>query len=183
MKSEINQLVESLKQEGFVQQPVFHFGEMNHDLLHRMVFSVEEMLLALGDTKQTVKNVFSVLNEGLKNILIHGEKRDAKQDALIILATKKEQIRVVLGNYTTLDKHPELRAYMEKLNQLDFPEIKTLYQQKLNEGLVASAISNGLGIITMRLKSSEKIHYDFIQLTDNLAFFLIQADFQRSLKA
>ncbi len=182
MKSEINQLVESLKQEGFVQQPVFHFGEMNHDLLHRLVFSVEEMLLAIGEDKRTVKNIFSVLNEGLKNVLIHGGKYEGKQDALIIIAAKKDKIRLVLGNYTPDNKQTELSNYIEQLNSLELPKIQEMYQQKLNEGLVASTISNGLGIITMRLKSSEKIYRQFIYLPSDMVFFLIQADFNRNKK-
>lgn len=177
--SYISTIKNQLENAGFDQQLVFHFGEMNYDLLHRMVFSVEDALLALGDDKKVVKNVFSVVTEGLKNTLIHGEKLNEKQDTLFLLATNKAKIKLVIGNYTNSKKQGEISDFIDQLNALEKDQIQKMVQQKLTEGLMEPSINSGIGMLTMRLKSSDQIHYSFTPVNDEVMFLAIQADFNR----
>ena len=40
-------------------------------------------------------------------------------------------------------------------------------------------INSGIGMLTMRLKSSDQIHYSFTPVNDEVVFLAIQADFNR----
>lgn len=175
----LNDRLQQLNADGFQSVQLAHFGDLNQDLINSLTVSVEEMMISAGDRKPLIKRVFSILIEGLQNILIHGERTDEGQPALLIVASNESNYRIVLGNIALASDKDRLVSYLDKLNSMNDDEVKEFYMEILNNGLISSKGGAGLGFITMRMKSKDKLRYTFEDCGDGLLFFSISTDLDR----
>jgi hypothetical protein len=175
----LNDRLQRLNSDGFQSVQLAHFGDLNQDLVNSLTLNVEEMMVSAGDRKPLIKRVFSILIEGLQNILIHGETTDEGQPALLIVASNESRYRVVLGNVAVPEDKDKLVGYLNKLNGMDDDAVKSYYLEILNNGLISSKGGAGLGFITMRMKSKDTLHYAFDDCGDGQLFFTISTDLER----
>ena len=178
-KQLLNNRLQELNDDGFKSVLLAHFGEINQDLINSFTVSVEEMMVSAGDRKPLIKRVFSILIEGLQNILIHGERKDDEQLALVIVASNEEHYRIILGNIALVADKEKLVNYLDKLNNMEEDDVKAYYLEILNNGLISSKGGAGLGFITMRMKSKSQLRYTFGEVNDTLMFFTIGTDLDR----
>lgn len=171
--------IKQLKSEGFSHVSVAHCGGINQDLIHRLSEYVEEMLISAGAKKNVIKRIFSIVVEGLQNILIHGEKIGEEQLSMLIVASNGTEYKVTMGNITGTTEQQKLRSYIEKLNSLNEDEVKEFYLETLNNGLISDKGGAGLGFITMRMKSKNKLHFEFEELSESQLFFVITTVLQK----
>ena len=175
----LNDRIEQLNSDGFQSVQLAHFGDLNQDLINSLTVSVEEMMISAGDRKPLIKRVFSILIEGLQNILIHGMSSDDGQPALLIVASNETKYRVVLGNIASVSDKDRLIDYLTKLNDMDDDAVKTFYLEVLNNGLISTKGGAGLGFITMRMKSKDRLRFSFDDCGDGQLFFTISTDLER----
>lgn len=178
-KQLLNNRLQELNDDGFKSVLLAHFGEINQDLINSFTVSVEEMMVSAGDRKPLIKRVFSILIEGLQNILIHGERKDDEQLALVIVASNENHYRIILGNIALVADKEKLVNYLDKLNNMEEEDVKAYYLEILNNGLISSKGGAGLGFITMRMKSKSQLRYTFGEVNDTLMFFTIGTDLDR----
>ena len=171
--------IQDVKENRFSSVQVAHFGPLNQDLINSFTLSIEDFMISAGDKKTLVKRVFSILIEGLQNILIHGKKWDNEQQALIILAYNENTYRIALGNLTDLSEKEKLTSYLDRLNAMGEEEVKAFYLETLNNGLISDKGGAGLGFITMRMKSKSTLNYQFVPVNDDLMLFTISTDVDR----
>ncbi len=173
--------IKQLKSEGFSHVSVAHCGGINQDLIHRLSEYVEEMLISAGAKKNVIKRIFSIVVEGLQNILIHGERigEDQEQLSMLIVASSATDYKVTMGNITATTERSKLLSYIEKLNGMDENEVKEFYLETLNNGLISDKGGAGLGFITMRMKSKNKLHCEFEELSESQLFFVITTVLQK----
>jgi len=175
----LNSRLQQLHAEGFQSVLLAHYGELNQDLINSLTVSVEEMMVSAGDRKPLIKRVFSILIEGLQNILIHGERTDGEQLSLLIVAANENHYRIIMGNSALAGDKNKLIGYLNKLNSMNDEEIKAFYLEILNNGLISSKGGAGLGFITMRMKSKAQLQYTFEESEGPLLFFTISTDLDR----
>jgi hypothetical protein len=176
----LNERLHQLNKDGFSSVQLAHYGDLNQDLVNSLTANVEEIMVSAGDRKPLIKRIFSILIEGLQNILIHGEVTEEGQPALLIVASNESTYRVVLGNIAHYEDKEKLVGYLDKLNSMDEQSVKSFYLEILNNGLISSKGGAGLGFITMRMKSKDRLRYSFEELGDDLLFFAISTDLQRN---
>jgi hypothetical protein len=164
------------KLRGYHHVQLSHFGPLSQDLINSFTVSMEEFMISAGDKKALVKRVFSILIEGLQNILIHGTKIEGDQNALIFIAYNEQGYYIVLGNLTQRLDHSRLIGYLDKLNGMNDEEVKAFYLETLNNGLISDKGGAGLGFITIRMKSKSKLQYSFSDLNDDLLLFSIATE-------
>ena len=162
----LNSRLQQLSTEGFHSVLLAHYGELNQDLINSLTVSVEGMMLSAGDRKQLIKRVFSILIEGLQNVLIHGERTNGEQLSLLIVTVNESYYRIVIGNSIQVSEKEKLAGYLEKLNTMTEEEVKVYYLEVLNNGLLSSKGGAGLGFITMRMKSRGLLRYAFEPAAD-----------------
>ncbi len=167
--------IQELKADGYNSAFLSHFGSLNQDLLNSFTESTEDFMISCGEKKTLVKRMFSILIEGLQNILIHGHKIDNEIQALLLIAQKESSYKVVLGNITNKSDTEKLIGYIERLNAMNEDEVKEFYLQTLNNGLISEKGGAGLGFITIRMKSKAQLQYRFKDLTDDQSLFTIAA--------
>jgi len=175
----LNSRLQQLSTDGFHSVLLAHYGELNQDLINSLTVNVEEMMISAGDRKPLIKRVFSILIEGLQNVLIHGERTEGEQLSLLIVAANEQYYRVILGNSALAGDKDKLIGYLEKLNAMSDEEVKAYYLEVLNNGLLSSKGGAGLGFITMRMKSKARLRYAFEKSADGLLFFTIETDLER----
>lgn len=171
--------IQEVKNDHFNTVQVAHFGSLNQDLVNSFTLSTEDFMISAGDKKPLVKRVFSILIEGLQNILIHGRKWDGEQQALLIVAYNENAYRIALGNLTEISEKEKLTSYLDKLNAMDEEAVKSFYLETLNNGLISDKGGAGLGFITMRMKSKSMLNYQFMPVNDELMLFTISTDVDR----
>jgi hypothetical protein len=179
VKQLLNKYLHAINAEGFTSVLLAHFGEINQDIVNSFTANVEEMMISAGDKKTVVKRVFSILVEGLQNILLHGGRMHGEQSALVIVACNEQHYRIVLGNYTAAGDREKIVSYLEKLNAMEDAEVKEYYMEILSNGLLSSKGGAGLGFITMRIKSKCRIRYGIDDAEGDQVFFTICADLAR----
>lgn len=171
--------IQDVKDAHFNSVQVAHFGPLNQDLVNSFTLTTEDFMISAGDKKTLVKRVFSILIEGLQNILIHGKKWDNEQQALIIVAFNDKAYRIALGNLTEISEKEKLASYLDRLNAMNEEEVKEFYLETLNNGLISDKGGAGLGFITMRMKSKSQLNYQFVPVNDELMLFTISTDVDR----
>lgn len=178
-KQILNSFVNELNENGVKNITLAHIGGVNQDLINSLSTNVEDFMISAGDKKPLVKRVFSIVIEGLQNILIHGEKVDGARLGLLVIANNESIYRVTMGNITQVTEQEKITNYLNKLNDFDDEQVKAFYLETLNDGLISEKGGAGLGFITMRMKSKNRLNYQFMELGDGLMFFSITTDLER----
>lgn len=178
-KSVLASWTQELKNNGFHSIHLAHYGVMNQDLVNSFTENMEDFLISTGEKKTLLKRMFSILIEGLQNILIHGLKQNNELQSLVIIAYNEQAFRVVLGNLTNSVDIPKLTGYLDRLNNMNDDEVKEFYLQSLNNGIMSEKGGAGLGFITMRMKSKALLDYQFSPLNQDVVLFTIASTLER----
>lgn len=157
-------------------------GNLSRDLINGLTETTENLLISAGTAKKTVKRIFSILIEGLQNILAHGERdEDGLQPSFLILINKAEHFEIFFGNLVSLSDAANLKNYIDKLNSLNDEGLKSLYMEVLNNNVFSDRGGAGLGFLTMRMKSENNLQYKISELKEHLLFFNVRVSIQKNL--
>ncbi len=178
-KSLLTTWMQELKNEGFHSVHLAHYGVMNQDLVNSFTENMEGFMISSGEKKTLLKRMFSILIEGLQNILIHGLKLDNELQSLVIIAYNETSFRIVLGNLTNKADISKISSYLDKLNAMADDEVKEYYLQSLNNGIMSEKGGAGLGFITMRMKSKSILDYRFDTVNSDVILFTIASTLER----
>jgi hypothetical protein len=160
---------------------VHHFGDFSTDLINGLAEAVEELMISNGDSRKSIKRVFSILVEGLQNIRRHGERdEENRQNAYFIFVRYKNEYEIIMGNMIGNEDLPIAQNYLDRINLLSHTELKELYIDILNNSFFTRKGGVGLGFLTMRLKSDKPLQYDFVQLQNKKCFFTVQVMINRN---
>lgn len=160
---------------------VSHLGVFSQDLIHSLSVGVEELMGSFGDKKHIIKRMFSILIEGLQNIRIHGGLDEAgEQIAFLIIAKSNENYKILLGNIVESEDRSTLKSYLGNINSHDERELKNLYLKVLKDGYLSKKGGAGLGVITMRMKAANELHYRLYDLSDGKTFFAVEVELSRA---
>lgn len=178
-KQLVTDRVKQLQDQGLKHVSISHIGGVNQDLVNSLSTSVEDLMISAGDKKALIKRVFSIVIEGLQNMLIHGEMIDGERLGMLIMVSNEDQYLIEMGNVTFSSEKEKLVSYLERLNSLSDEGVKELYMETLNNGLISEKGGAGLGFITMRMKSKNTLEYHFTDLGEGKLFFRIGAYLDR----
>lgn len=154
---------------------VQHFGEFSTDFINGLTESVEEMMVSNGDSKKVIKRVFSILIEGLQNVRLHGEKDEqGNQYSFLFVVKGKSNYKIIMGNLINHEDQVIAERYLDKINLMSSEELKSYYLEILDNSFFSRKGGAGLGFLTMRMKSEQKLSYSFDKLNDNLCFFTVE---------
>lgn len=157
-------------------------GLVTSSLLDSVLQIMESKLAFLEESPKIKKKVFNVLVECLQNLHHHidGEREANSQEgylesksALILISKEENAFFVRTGNYIRSSDSKNLVDRIEKINALDYDELKHYYQEVLSTGSLSEKGTAGLGFIDIARKSRNKLDYEIIQTDKNQAFFCL----------
>lgn len=158
-----------------------YYGEFSVNLIRSFADGVEEMMTNLGDKRHIIKRMFSILIEGLQNIYIHGgTDENGVQKAFLMIARNNDLYKIILGNIVEQDDRSSVKTYLGNMNNHSDEELKQLYLNILKNGYISQKGGAGLGIVTMRIKSSKDIQYRIYDLPSDKSCLVMEVELGRN---
>jgi len=145
---------------------------------------IESLLRKLKQSKgytdldtTTGRRLYALVVECLENIAKNSvilPSDNKKIQPYITVTNENNQVIILAGN--SVNKHiiDKVSRMLDYVNQLDEVALRTFYEHKISMETVPEENGAGLGFITMRIKSGNKIGYSFTDLNKEIAYFRIQ---------
>ena len=154
---------------------ISYFGHFSQDTVNRLLEQVEEYLNRLDEIKKTVKRVFSIVVEGLQNILLHGRSTlDDHRLGFFTLSRSKEGYHIFFGNFVSREDFLKMEGELNKINNMTPAELKEYHKEVLFKGKISRKGGAGLGLIISRMKSDDNLKSSFSKLTGDMYFYTLQ---------
>ena len=136
------------------------FWELSAEVISDFTIKTEEYLIEIGAAKRTVKNIFNILIEGLQNIKNHGENTpQGDQLGYFNIGELNNHFILSFSNLINASNLETIKKAIKKLNDADESGLKAIYLDTLTNGKISAKGGAGLGIITMAMKSKNKINH------------------------
>lgn len=164
-------------------------GEITHQITKAFTSLAENKMDSYSEDASMKKKVFHVMVECLQNLSKHAEEYGSNEansfsgNGIFIVGRLGEEnadYHVMTGNAVESSKVTDLKALLEKINQLDKNGLKELFKKQMREGSLSDKGGAGLGLIDIARKTGEKLEYNFIELDENTSFFLLRTIITRS---
>jgi hypothetical protein len=147
-----------------------YFGAVSDDLVHSLGHALEDLLISYSISKKQINKLFSILVEGLKNIVLYGEQTPFNEKIGFVIVLKTATcFKVLFGNPISDKVQPVLADYLRSISLLNEEELKNKYLETLESTFVNDVRTSGVGLLVMAMKSDFGLNYHFNQL-DNQRF-------------
>ena len=158
-------------------------GEITHQITKAFTSLAENKMDSYSEDASMKKKVFHVMVECLQNLSKHADERVSSStggfagNGIFIVGRLEDEnqgYQILTGNAVEKSKVIELKALLEKINQLDKDGLKELFKKQMREGSLSEKGGAGLGLIDIARKTGEKLEYNFIEIDENNSFFLLR---------
>jgi hypothetical protein len=147
----------------------------------------QKMVIEEADTK-TLRSVFAVFVEQMQNIIRYSAEKEPEFAAadqgeapleirygVIAIGQSDEGFCVEAGNLIMKEDVARLRARLEEIRTADRAGLKALYKEKLKEPQDEASKGAGVGFIEIARRASKPIEFDFMDVDEAYAFFMLRA--------
>jgi hypothetical protein len=165
-----------------------------HDILNREhitlnysgIFNQENLVNLLGIIEKQMKGTvitkiktFNVMVEMLQNLVKHADQYQLNQvvgtHGIFFITENEEKFILTTGNYVRNEKVNDLANHLFHVNALDNKGLNAFYNKNLlNFERQDKRLGAGLGIIDMRLKSQDRLDYNFEKVDEYFSFFTLR---------
>lgn len=158
------------------------FSQDKFSLNYHGVFNdvFTEQLISLADCdveKKAKKKVALLISESFQNIVRHGESAFACEESSLFGIRGIDQfLHIFSTNPVTNSTKLFLDQKLDEINKMDKDQIKVLYAESLENGVISAKGGAGLGLIEMARKSERPIQKGFKKLNDDQYSFYMQVD-------
>jgi hypothetical protein len=143
-------------------------GKLDAPKVHAITQELEQSLLDIGVQKQVQKRTFTILIEGLQNILKHSIRQDDHPLYGLALAYLNEKVDILLIGLADAAHIEKVTSLVADLNAMDASSIKEHYRFTMSHGKMSKKGGAGLGLITMVMKSDGGMKLSNQELTSGL---------------
>ena len=151
---------------------VSHIGELDQDKVNSISNIVETQMENLGVSKSATKKIFNIVIETLQNICLHGEKdNNGYQMTYFIIGRSHNEYNIYSGNIVTSMQAERLNRRLNAIRSLNDADLKKQYMDVLSNGELSSKGGAGLGFLTIALKSSNNMDFEFQMLNKEFSLF------------
>lgn len=132
-----------------------------------------------GQMKESVTSikVYNIMVEMLQNIVKHGynhENPEMGNPGIFFINEKNNRFFLTSGNYIDSNKVERLKEKIEFVNNMSQQEVTDHYDRVILNMAVNDPKKTGLGFLDMRIKSKQKVFYEFHQQNDGYTLFILQ---------
>jgi len=148
-------------------------GEISQNSLISLLAIAEGQMIG---TIMLRKKIFYLMVEMMQNITRHAYSPEPDKDSqgIFFLSEQNNDFFLLTGNFILNCEIDKLKSRIDHINGMDNEELDKLYNEILLNVKVENPHKIGLGLIDMRLKSKNKIGYNFHKINDLYSFFSIQ---------
>jgi len=192
IKSDIKSKLEDTDTKSFEETKILHEILNREKILLNFNGSFDEdyiinFLSIFGSQIKGQKNikekVFYLMVQMLQNIVYYADKyvnsnRQNKgwKPGIFFLSESNnlEKYYLTAGNYIEREKVEDLKQRINFVNSLSEEELDNYYKEALKNYQPKSLRNQDLSIIEMRLKSENKLYFDFFDVNGKYSFFTLQ---------
>jgi hypothetical protein len=152
-------------------------GPIDHKKIDNLLKRLKKTPEYLKLHKTTGKRVYAIVVEVLENITRHSAKKtggEIKAEPSVSISKDHDQVMIKTGNAVLNEQAPVLQKRLDYINELDAEELLSHYEKKINKELLPEENGAGLGFMLMRLKSGNKIGYNFTPLDSEHSYFEVK---------
>jgi hypothetical protein len=148
------------------------FGHFSQDTVNRLLEQLEAHLDRYNETKRTTKRIFSIVVEGLQNILLHGKlTNDDHRLGFFTFSKNSGGYNIYFGNLISMNDYHIMQRRLDKINNFTALELKEYHKKILFDGAISDKGGAGLGLIISGMKTDHPMEYSFSELSDSLCFY------------
>lgn len=146
-------------------------GSFNQENLIHLLSLIEDQMKKTKRSSRTL----SIMVEMLQNILRHADDCNViGNPGIFFINRRKNKIFLTAGNHIFKEKEATLRQTIDFVNNLSEDELDNIYNKILLGMEVDTEVEIGLGLLDIRMKSGNKLIYEFDPIDDKFTFFTIQ---------
>ncbi len=160
-------------------------GEITHQITKAFTSLTETNMELEMESHATQKKVFHVMVELLQNVSKHAEQKGSEElqkdgRGIFLLCKNDEEYAITTGNILVKSKIPDMTDILDRINNLDKDGLKGLYKQQIKDGRLSTKGGAGLGFIDIAKKTGNKLHFNFLPINDEYAFFVLTSIISRN---
>lgn len=121
------------------------------------------------------KRVYMVLVEMLQNISKHSLSQNGMQLGIMMIGKKEERYIINTGNLIETAEINSLKENLHKINVASRNELNEMHTRTLVEGSISEKGGAGLGLMDIAKKSSDKLNFTFVPMSEKISFFGLNA--------
>lgn len=162
---------------------IVYLGKVTQSTIDGITDMMKEEITEKGENRMVTKRVYHVMIESLQNICKHADSKAAyasdslenglAKEGVFLIGDNDIEYFVTTGNRISIQNAIRLRNVLDKINDLDEDEIKSLYKTAMQNSEISEVGGAGLGFIDMAKKTGTKYEYYFEPLDDNFCFFIL----------
>lgn len=159
-------------------------GTINFETIDPLLNRIKKHPSFRSLIKQVQKKLYSIVVECIENINNHSVPDLANyKNRLPYISLRKQCDKYIItaGNVISNENINKLRNKIEQINQLDKAGLKALYEDIINKKNVPGEKGAGLGLLTMALKSENRLDYNFFSISDKYSYFEISVYIMNNL--
>lgn len=147
-------------------------GNLSEDDVDDILNFIEKKLEKDGEPKSLIKKIFTIVVESLQNIRIHGtDDSEGVKASFIVIGKETDEYQIWVGNLAANKIVDEIKTSISKIKDLKPSAIREIYLNSLSFGKLTEKGGGGLGLITIALKSDNKLRFAFEKINENLTLF------------
>ena len=158
-------------------------GEFTQESTKSILAMAERNLDTSGEDSSIRRKVFNVMVEALQNIVKHSDElvdgTIRNHSAIFLIGRDENQYSILSGNPIRKTNITNLKAALEKINNLDKDGLKDLYKEIIKNTTISEKGGAGLGFVDMARKSGKKLEYLFPDMNNDYAFFCLKVNISR----
>lgn len=155
-------------------------GVVTFEKIDRMLDKLSEMPAFLQLTRSIQKKLYAIFVECIENIYKNtGNGKDILNTnnlPYIQLGKQDDKFFISSGNIIANKRINTLKKRLDKINLLDHEGLKSEYAEILDKEWISNEEGAGLGLITIALRSGNKIKYNFTSLDDHHSYYEMKID-------
>ncbi len=177
-KSYDNTSIQSTQQLNRLLTAQRIFLNFNGFLNRKNIFSL--LLLIKGQiSKSSVsKKIYYITVEMLQNIHKHGKNPYYFSEGIkgiFHIGYNEKNYILSSGNYVKNDNVDDIKQRLDTVNDYTKDELNDYFNTVLLNQRIIDPKKIGLGFVDIRLKTQEKLEYDFVKVDNNFSFFSLHA--------
>ena len=151
-------------------------GPIKFEMIEFLLNKVKKGMDSLGEKKIIKKKVFNLMVEIIENIYKHSANNEINNkdnifQSRISLEKYENNYLITAGNTISNRNIESLRRRLDQVIQMNNKGLKILYEEKITKEPFSEKGGAGLGIITIAIKSDNKLNYSIISINDNFSYF------------
>ena len=133
-------------------------GEISQEILEKILSEVVERMKKEEILSRIVNYAYSVLVEGVQNMIRYCYVREGEpMQGMIIIQKKEIGFRIILGNYISKVQEAKMIYQLEKVNFMTKAELKDKLNQCRKTNALRVNSSAGLGLMEIARRSSGRL--------------------------